>query len=1031
MAKNERKILTTLALDGDAAFKKGMDNSYNSMKTLNSEMKLSEAEFGKGAVSMEGMRSKSEILTKQIANEKDMIAKLEKAVKDSTEATGANSAKTLKHEENLNKAKAALVNMEAAQKKNNEAMDKGAYSSKALADKMEELSTKCTTVGGEIQSVGEKVSVLSAAAVAAGAAIVKVTIDAGKLADGLMTTSAQTGVSTKTLQEWEYAAKFVDTEIGTMTKGLGKVTKAAGEANAKNQDYIELSGGLKVAIKGANGALLSSEDIFYNAIDALGKMENATERDIATQELFGKSFQEMNPLIKAGSGELKRLGEEAQAAGIILSDEGVKALGAFDDSMERMTAQATSAKNNLALAFAPAIEDVVTEITDAIGAFSDWIKTLDESEVKAVITIGLITAATGPLIVGIGKVVSGIGTLTAAWPAMLASPVTPYVLGIAAAMLTASAASAILRGSIDRTADKMRKSISGISDFSDGLGALESTTSDVNDLLSTTGQTVSQLEESIKVNEDAITSILSTALEEHRTLRAQELTDIREYNRNIEELNTEKLQMYRDQQIAELQKIYLEENAMTQEQAQQSLVNAQAALDAADKITEDAYTAELVKLENFHRAEGTLGTASYFADQQRAKESHDLQLKENDVYLDKSVASIAASASRWISTDTDKYAQLNALNENFKTNEDKIYADRNQSALVVFLRQKELNDQYATDYATAWNQINVDSTNAYLAMIFTAQKNGVELTAEQKTTVNGILGAYSGLPDGMKQAGKDALVSLIGGMDGQIPALGDTSKDTVDEIVLKVKSGLGIGRISGRGRSAASVPYDMGANFVQGMQDGMNSKADSASSTAATIAQDLVDKFKSIWGEHSPSTVMAASGKNLMLGLSIGMASGAGHVVDELKGFVFKAMNGVNSYADKTIQERAQVITDMLALTYETSNMLQGTEPIRGTARGMNAQMNEFLLALQAAPAYSQTGEITKSLQSVADPVSVTPVTRVANRGRSEADSGNSGKKQTIYYHYAVNATDTSYAQQSKLAEKASKNLARELSAIA
>jgi hypothetical protein len=69
-------------------------------------------------------------------------------------------------------------------------------------------------------------------------------------------------VSTKTLQEWEYAARFVDTEVGTMTNGLAKVTKAMGEAAKKNADYIELSGGVKVAIKDANGELLSSEDAF-------------------------------------------------------------------------------------------------------------------------------------------------------------------------------------------------------------------------------------------------------------------------------------------------------------------------------------------------------------------------------------------------------------------------------------------------------------------------------------------------------------------------------------------------------------------------------------------------------------------------------------------------------------------------------------------------------------------------------------------------------------------------------------------------
>ena len=50
-----------------------------------------------------------------------------------------------------------------------------------------------------------------------------------------------------------------------------------------------------------------------------GKMENETERDALAMQILGKSAQELNPLIEAGSARMQELGEQAEAAGYVMS----------------------------------------------------------------------------------------------------------------------------------------------------------------------------------------------------------------------------------------------------------------------------------------------------------------------------------------------------------------------------------------------------------------------------------------------------------------------------------------------------------------------------------------------------------------------------------------------------------------------------------------------------------------------------------------------------------------------------------------
>ena len=72
--------------------------------------------------------------------------------------------------------------------------------------------------------------------------------------------------------------------------------------------------------------------------------------------LFGRSAQELNPLIAQGSEGIARLTEEAKSMGAVLSEESLSSLGTFDDSIQRLKSTSNAARNALGTVLLPQLQ---------------------------------------------------------------------------------------------------------------------------------------------------------------------------------------------------------------------------------------------------------------------------------------------------------------------------------------------------------------------------------------------------------------------------------------------------------------------------------------------------------------------------------------------------------------------------------------------------------------------------------------------------------------------------------------------------
>ena len=113
-----------IGLEGEREFKKSLAEINNSFKVLGSEMKLVDSQFDKNDKSAEALTARSEVLNKEIDQQKQKIETLRSALANAAESFGENDRRTQSRQIQLNNAQAALNGMERELNFNNTALEK-------------------------------------------------------------------------------------------------------------------------------------------------------------------------------------------------------------------------------------------------------------------------------------------------------------------------------------------------------------------------------------------------------------------------------------------------------------------------------------------------------------------------------------------------------------------------------------------------------------------------------------------------------------------------------------------------------------------------------------------------------------------------------------------------------------------------------------------------------------------------------------------------------------------------------------------
>ena len=333
---------------------------------------------------VELLTQKEELLNKQIDQTNERLEILQQVASDANEALAKGDISQEQYaslQAEIARTNSELDGLNEKADENSQVMQDVEDGVAGAGDEMEELGTESEETGKAMdalkvtaEAVGGAMAAAFAAAVAGakevGEALVSCTMDAAAYSDELLTMSSVTGLSTDTLQELNYASELLDVSTETITGAMTKMEKSMASAAEAGEGAETAYSQLGIAIQNADGTFRSSEEVFWDTIDALGQIEDPVQRDLMAMELMGKSAKELNPLIEAGSGAFRELAEEAHETGYVMDGETLDAFGAFDDQMQRLNNGATAAKNALGQVLLPTLNSLAGAGTSALNKFT-------------------------------------------------------------------------------------------------------------------------------------------------------------------------------------------------------------------------------------------------------------------------------------------------------------------------------------------------------------------------------------------------------------------------------------------------------------------------------------------------------------------------------------------------------------------------------------------------------------------------------------------------------------------------------------
>lgn len=344
-------------------------------KTLQEESdKLLEIEKTNGKASQEykDQADTVNVLAKEYQKFEDSIDRQEQALSKTN--TELNNTKT-----NLNQTKNTLKELSGE-------MDDTEKETKELGEDMENAGndsressegfTVFKAVVADLAASAIKEAInglkeLAQAVIDAGKALADTSFDAGKLADEVNTLSMQTGLSTDTIQELNYASELLDVSTDTITGSMTRLTRSMNSANEGSAETASAFEQMGIAITDSNGELRDNEEVFWDVIDYLGTMENTTERDATAMTLLGRSAQELNPLIIQGSDAFRSLADEAHETGYVMDSDTLDSFQGLDDGMQRLQNGVTGARNALGRILLPMLSNLSSQGTSLLNNFTN------------------------------------------------------------------------------------------------------------------------------------------------------------------------------------------------------------------------------------------------------------------------------------------------------------------------------------------------------------------------------------------------------------------------------------------------------------------------------------------------------------------------------------------------------------------------------------------------------------------------------------------------------------------------------------
>lgn len=189
--------------------------------------------------------------------------------------------------------------------------------------------------------------------------------------DSLVENADKLSMSANALYAMGNAAELAGGSMETVIKSISIMQRSIGTAAMSTGPTVFSRLGLEIKALKA----LAPEQQFIAIAEAIMRLPDATSRAKAANDVFGRGYRDLIPLMRDASGAISESSDFIKRFGGELSNLDISNIGRAQDAMDRLRQAVVLAWNSVATDLAPALERLLTR---AIDLMAKLVKHVDE-----------------------------------------------------------------------------------------------------------------------------------------------------------------------------------------------------------------------------------------------------------------------------------------------------------------------------------------------------------------------------------------------------------------------------------------------------------------------------------------------------------------------------------------------------------------------------------------------------------------------------------------------------------------------------
>lgn len=368
-----------IGIDGEAQFRKELNNIIQQAKTLSSEMKAVTSAFDDNDRSQEKLSAQASVLNKQIELQKTRVEQLRQGLAQSTAKFGEADSKTQKWAQAVNEATADLNKMKRQLSGLDDDVEDASDSFDDMSDSMDNAGESGLSFGDIVKgniisdAIISGVKELASAFVELGKQSIQNAADIKAEASQFEQTFGDMGdEASAAIKRVADSSGILETRLkGTGTQLYAFARSTGGDA-ATSMDIMERA--LQVAADSAAYYDRSLEETTeslqsflkgnYENDAALGLSATETTRNAAAMDLFGEKFNDLSEIQKQET--LLKMVEDSQKLSGAMGQASREADG-WENVMGNLQESWRQFTGNLGATFLPAVTDAVKQMSGLLS----------------------------------------------------------------------------------------------------------------------------------------------------------------------------------------------------------------------------------------------------------------------------------------------------------------------------------------------------------------------------------------------------------------------------------------------------------------------------------------------------------------------------------------------------------------------------------------------------------------------------------------------------------------------------------------